>query len=113
MSAVSSVKVDMLHSCFVRSAVRNVEEPVVEVELRAHELWRVDGDHRWQVISCQRGMVWVTQKRDLRDYVLTAGEVFVITLPGTVLVQALEDASIQLSPSLRATPYVGDYTFFS
>jgi len=113
MSAVMSVKMDVLNSCSVRSAVRNVEEPAAEVDLRVHDLWRVDGDYRWHVITCQRGMVWVTQKRDLHDYVLTAGDVFVITLPGTVLVQALEDASIQLSPSLRATPYVGDYTFFS
>jgi hypothetical protein len=93
--------------------VRNVEEPAAEVELRAHELWRADGDHRWQVITCQRGMVWITQRRDVRDYVLEAGEVFVITLPGAVLVQALDDACIQLSPSLRAKPYTGDYRFFS
>jgi hypothetical protein len=82
------------------------------VELGLGELWRADGDNRWRMIICVRGVIWVTQDRDMQDYVLTTGQVFLVTLPGTVLVQGLEDAAMQITPSLRARPYMGNYVTF-
>jgi hypothetical protein len=48
----------------------------------------------------------------MQDYVLTPGQIFLVTLPGTVLVQGLKEAAVQITPSLRARPYVGDYLSF-
>jgi hypothetical protein len=64
------------------------------------------------MIVCVSGVAWITQERDMQDYVLTAGQIFLVTLPGTVLVQGLKDATVQITPSLRARPYVGNYVTF-
>lgn len=88
------------------------EDGSITLDLRVGELWRAHGDHRWRAIICQKGVVWITQERDLHDYVLSAGEMFLVTLPGRVMIQGLQDASIQITPSLRAIPYVGDFVTF-
>ena len=90
-------------------AVCNSQRPGIDVELGAGQLWQMDGDRRWQALLCLRGEVWVTQERDFRDYVLAAGEVFIVTRRGAVVVQALEDAAFQVTPSLQAAPYVGRF----
>ena len=87
-------------------AVRNVWGPVSDVELDADEFWRTNGDSRWRAIFCRRGEVWITQERDFQDYVLKAGEVFIITQRGSVVVEALEDAAIQVTSSLRSVSTV-------
>ena len=78
-------------------------------ELAENQIWRMAGDHRWRIIVCQRGMVWVTQSCDLRDYVLHAGQMCLITQPGLVLVQALREACVQITPAPNRTPYTGDF----
>jgi hypothetical protein len=96
----------------LRGRVSTVRASSDEMELRAGEPRRLDGDYRWRAIICHRGVIWITQERDLHDYVLTAGEMFLVTLPGSVMVQALEDASVLVTPSIRAVPYVGNYVMF-
>jgi hypothetical protein len=64
------------------------------------------------MIICVRGEVWVTQERDVRDYVLTAGEMFIVTQSGSVLIEALGDTSVEITPSLRSAPYRGGYAVF-
>ncbi len=93
--------------------VRNVQSPVTEVSLQVGELWRMRGDNRWCMIVCLQGEIWITQARDIRDYVLTAGETFIITQSGLVLVKAFQPSSIQVTASLKSVPYVGNYVAFS
>jgi hypothetical protein len=89
--------------------LRNIRSVESQIELAAGKLRRLDGDNRWKVIVCQRGRVWVTQTCDPADYVLAAGEMFVITQPGRVLVEALVNALIQVSPAVETPPFAGDY----
>jgi hypothetical protein len=56
--------------------------------------WQARGDQRGRVFICHRGIVWITQERDAIDYVLQKGDMFIVTLPGQVLIQALEPASV-------------------
>ena len=44
-------------------------------------------------ICCERGILWLTQNDDLRDYILRAGETWTTPQRGHVVVQALETAS--------------------
>ena len=75
--------------------------------------WRARGEQRWRVIICRRGVVWITQERDAVDYVLQEGEVFIVTLPGLVLLQAMEPASVTIvTPSVSARLYAGDFRAF-
>jgi hypothetical protein len=62
---------------------------------------RLNGDRRGAEIRCSRGLLWVTQPRDPRDYVLRAGEGMAITRRGPILIQALSDSAVQLTPAER------------
>jgi hypothetical protein len=92
--------------------VADLDEGHVHLNLEAGALWRARGDHRGRAIICRRGAVWITQEHDGTDYVLEAGEIFIVTLPGLVLVQALMPAAITITPSVMATPHAGDYRTF-
>jgi hypothetical protein len=83
------------------------------IELSRRAVWELGGDRRWGFITCHRGEVWITQTGDVQDYLLKAGEVFLITLPGLVLIQALEDAAVEVTPPRKSRPYRGQQLFFA
>lgn len=111
MSEISMVQVPMLQ-LHTMPTVRNVHGPMKTIELADGQLWRAEGDHRWSVIICLEGMVWLTQERDWRDYVLTAGDVFIVTQPGKVIASAKGHATLQIAPTLETVPYTGDVLAF-
>jgi hypothetical protein len=114
MSALANVETYMPSLRPLHGAIRNIEGRADElIELDAHELWRLQGDNRWRMIVCVSGEVWVTQKCDLRDYVLEPGEILVVTQRGDVLVEALSTASVVVTPSLKGAPYKGPYLVFA
>jgi hypothetical protein len=110
--SVSSITLDTPRPYDMEAALSNVEGPVTEVNLGAGALWRMGRHNCWRVIVCLRGVVWITQKRDPRDYVLTRGKMFLVTQPGTVLVEAVEDACIHVTLPLRAAPCRGRLPIF-
>jgi len=113
MSALANVETGLAGLHPLSGAIRNTEGKAnTSVELDAHGLWRLEGDNRWKMIVCVRGEVWVTQTGDVRDYVLAPGEILVVTQRGGVLVEALSDASILVTPSLKSPPYKGQYPIF-
>ncbi len=75
------------------------------VNLDSGQSWGLKGKRRIQTLTCLQGSVWVTQEGDISDYVLHAGDAFVVTLPGLIFVRALEPASVGQSESLKAVPY--------
>lgn len=81
----------------IGSTVTNVRAPTREVELYANQVWELGGDHRWRVLLCLQGELWVTQEGDGRDYLLAAGQMFIVTRPGLVVVQALQPARVQIT----------------
>lgn len=90
-------------------AVGQLHSAAIEVSLETNEVWQMAGDNRWRIIICLKGETWITQERDLRDYILTAGEMFIVTQPGLVVVQARQAACIRLMPSLKPVSYMGDF----
>lgn len=110
--SISAVQTDTLQPFPLAGSLGNVQSPGTQVELCTGDLWRADGDNRWRMIICQRGEIWITQERDLQDYVLTAGQMFLGTQRGRVIVQALEDACLHITPSLQKAPYVGSHMVF-
>lgn len=95
-------------------AMRNAQVQLDEaVELGRGEFWHLAGDNRWRMIVCVDGEIWVTQPSDVHDYVLMGREMLLITLRGSVLVEALSDASVIITSSLKADPYRGSLTVFS
>jgi hypothetical protein len=70
---------------------------MTDISLPKFRTWTIEGDRRGDVISCVEGTIWITQEGDLKDYVVKSGKDFWVTKPGTVVVQALEDARIKYS----------------
>jgi len=70
---------------------------LTEITLAKFRTWTIEGDRRGDVISCLDGSLWITQEGDLKDYVVESGKDFWVTKPGTVVVQALNDAHFKYS----------------
>ena len=110
--SVLNIPVGVLPKPRSKGVVCNLQQPLTRFSLRSGEVSRVNGDNRWRLIICHRGEVWITQAWDLNDYVLREGDMFLVTLPGTLLVQALKEAEVEISASLKTQPYRGDYVFY-
>lgn len=74
-----------------------VKHTTDEIQLPIRHLWRESGDHRGQVITCVRGVVWLTHERMPGDYVLKPGQEFVVAQRGLLLVQGLDSAVLQIT----------------
>jgi len=93
---------------------RVVNQPEVKEDfnIKQGDFHFLRGDHRWEIISCAEGMIWITQKNDLKDYVLKSGQALLITNPGLVSIKGLKDSQIQISPTLQTPPYKGKLLSF-
>jgi hypothetical protein len=112
MSETSTVQTTIWHTYPVAPTVRNAHGPAAQVRLRDGELWSQEGDARWSVIVCLEGRVWLTQERDWRDYLLTAGDIFVVTQRGRVVASAQGPAVLQVTPPLESAPFAGRMRYF-
>ncbi len=71
-------------------------KPLPELQLEPQALQRLPSLRPGDLLTCTRGVLWVTQAGDPADYLLRAGEAFVANR-GAVVVQALAAASYRLS----------------
>ena len=113
MSIVSTAQTNIVPAHSLSLAARQVHDAAAEFELHPGDVFSLTGDSRWRMIVCLRGVIWITQARDMQDYVLTPGEMFLVTQPGKVVVQGLQEAAVKVTPSLKTAPYVGDYVVFA
>lgn len=52
-------------------------------------------------IECEQGTVWVTSAGDINDYTLEAGDSFIARDSSAVVVEAVEDAIVNLKDADR------------
>ena len=71
------------------------------LRLCRNELIRLDGDAAGRVVSCRKGILWLTQTGNPGDHLIRAGEAFPIDGPGLVLVSALEESLYTVSGGRR------------
>ena len=90
----------------------NERDPGYEMTLKKGALKRLSGVKKWDLVICLEGEIWITQEHDLIDYVLCPGDEFFIMLPGVVVMQALQDARVEIMSSLKGTSYSGRYPIF-
>ena len=72
--------------------------------MRENQLMRIDGAHGW-VVSCEAGILLITQPGFNRDFVLREGENLHVATNGRVLVGAGTDARFSLAPPYKASKY--------
>jgi len=53
-------------------------------------------------LSCEKGILWITQSGDPRDYLLTPGNNMVIKRNGSILVEALCDVDFKVEDHAKA-----------
>ena len=68
-----------------------------EVHLQHRDLWRINRIKPGSCLSCDTGVLWVTQTGDLADYILLPGDTVTITRRGKVLVEAMRDAAFHIA----------------
>jgi hypothetical protein len=78
-----------------------VLKEATEVQMPPNSLLRVEGDSRGIKILCRSGSCWITQEGDLKDYLLENKRNFTIHRDGLVVVQALTDTEIVVSPEIE------------
>lgn len=76
--------------------ISNAQE--VELCLFPDEVFKMQADSRGAQIVCQKGRLWITQAADPQDYVLKAGDKFVVTRPGVVLIQGVREGRAHIIP---------------
>ncbi len=87
----------------------NVQKCETVTDLRDGEAENLGWTPKGKIISCLRGSIWVTQEHDLEDYILDEGESFMITIPGRVIIQALEDSSFSVNNRPGKSRFSGSY----
>jgi hypothetical protein len=75
-----------------------VLKETTQVQLAANSLLRMEGDSRGIIILCRSGSCWITQEGDPMDYYLRDENSFATHREGLVVVQALTDTDIVISP---------------
>lgn len=71
-------------------------QPETKIRLQCRDLWRIHRVKPGSSLSCDAGVLWVTQTGDLADYILLPGDTMMIARPGKVLVEAMRDAAFHL-----------------
>jgi hypothetical protein len=69
--------------------------------LRKREVFSIAG-RRGMTVRVTQGRVWLTREGDIRDYVLSAGDIMELETSGTVVLFGLTEASLQFHTPARA-----------
>jgi hypothetical protein len=79
----------------------NATESAAQAEIRLCDsgLMRLEGDRRGLEIHALEGSLWVTQQDDLYDHVLEAGDKFILSHRGLVIIQSMGEAVLKMTPA--------------
>jgi len=72
-------------------------QPRNRICLQRRDLWHTNHVIPGSSLSCDSGVLWVTQTGDLADYILLPGGTVTVIRRGNVLVQAMRDAAFHLA----------------
>ena len=69
--------------------------PRIELLLQPHEVLNLDNQER-MAIECKNGVVWVTCAGETKDHILQAGRRYVPQTKGNVVIQAIDEARVDI-----------------
>lgn len=70
--------------------------PKIELLLQPREVLNLDNRQRQMAIECKNGVIWVTCAGEQQDYVLRAGRRYVPKTKGTVVIEAIDEARVDI-----------------
>jgi DUF2917 family protein len=68
----------------------------VELLLHPHEVLSLDSNQHPMAIECRNGVIWVTCSGEYQDHVLQAGRRYVPKNKGTLVIEAIADAQVDI-----------------
>ena len=72
-------------------------QPSAKVHMPRRALQRMTQVRRGAVLSCDAGVLWITQSGDHKDHILSSGYAMVVAKRGSVLIQAMRDAAFHVA----------------
>ncbi len=69
----------------------------LELILKKHQLLTLDEVQPKMAIECKQGVIWVTHSGDRQDYVLRPGRHFLPQGKGSVVIEAIADACVDIA----------------
>ncbi|MBI3151848.1 MAG: DUF2917 domain-containing protein [Chloroflexi bacterium] len=68
----------------------------IDLNLHQHEVLNLSHPHPGVSIECEQGIIWITSAGDINDYTLMAGESYVAQDSGSLVIEAVQDAVVNL-----------------
>jgi hypothetical protein len=68
----------------------------IELLLKKHQLLNLNEAQPRMAIECKNGVIWVTHSGEGQDYMLRAGKRYVPKTTGSVVIEAIDDARIDI-----------------
>ena len=68
----------------------------IELVLKRHNLLSLNDTQPRMAIECKNGVIWVTRSGDGKDYVLRAGRRYEPKKPGSLVIEAMDDARVDI-----------------
>ncbi len=69
----------------------------LELLLKKHQLLTLNEVQPQMAIECKQGVIWVTHAGDQQDYVLRAGRQYLSKGSGSVVIEAIDDACVDIA----------------
>ncbi len=70
--------------------------PKIELFLRPREVLSLDNRQYPMAIECKNGVIWVTRAGGHKDHILNAGERYIPTAKGSIVIQSIGEARINI-----------------
>jgi hypothetical protein len=70
--------------------------PKMELLLRPREVLSIDNQQHRMAIECKNGVIWVTRAGGHRDHILNAGERYIPTAKGSIVIQSIGEARVNI-----------------
>lgn len=75
--------------------------PKIELLLQPHELLSLNNRRQPVAFSCKNGVVWITCEGEARDQVLRAGRRYTPKTKGSIVIEAISEACIDIEENLN------------
>ena len=69
----------------------------VSLNLQPHQVRKLVGVIPGTIVSCDNGIIWLTESDNLQDYALRPGHRVVICKKGDVLIEAVNESDLRIS----------------
>lgn len=71
----------------------------LELLLKKHQLLTLNETQPQMAIECKEGVIWVTHSGERQDYMLRAGRHYIPKGKGTLVIEAIADARVDIEES--------------